>query len=257
MKRIFSLILAFTIMISLCGCGGSFGSVNLCDSIPIPDDGLIQERILEQIQKENAIAVFTGESNGLHYEWTIFGSDIAEPKEINLTVELSKGSDGSIQSCFAHSEPFGFSALLSIYLDESWDAQSATGYVDEQAVASVSLTGSKTTILNMTLDGSHAELVIRPDVLPVEETTVPEPEETTEPTESKDNYLSDVTDSGSQVYTDGKDKYLTDPIPEGKPKPVEPEDQDVDKGQTYTCTFSIECSTILNNLDQINVKLFF
>ena len=251
MKNILSLFLAFTILISLSGCGGSFGSVNLSDSIPIPDDGLIQERILEQSQKENAITVFTGESNGLRYEWTIFGSDIAEPKEINLTVELSKGADGSIQSRFAHSESFGFSALLSIYLDESWDAQSATAYQKDTAVASVSLTGSKATILNLTTDGTLDEVVIRPDELPEEETTPPESEAATEPPK-QDDYLSDVTDSGSQVYTDGKDKYLTDPIPEGKPKPVEPEDQDVDKGKTYTCTFSIECSTILNNLDQLD-----
>jgi len=46
----------------------------------------------------------------------------------------------------------------------------------------------------------------------------------------------------------GKDKYQTDPVPEGKPLPVEPENQEVNKGQAYTCTFSIECSTILNNL---------
>ena len=66
-----------------------------------------------------------------------------------------------------------------------------------------------------------------------------------------DDYLSKPEDTDDTVYTDGKDKYLTDPIPEGKPKPVEPEDQEVDKGKTYTCTFSIECSTILNNLDQL------
>lgn len=46
----------------------------------------------------------------------------------------------------------------------------------------------------------------------------------------------------------GKDKYLTDPVPEGKPIPVEP--QDVTIGTTaYTCTLSINCSTILDNLD--------
>ena len=46
----------------------------------------------------------------------------------------------------------------------------------------------------------------------------------------------------------GKDKYLTDPVPEGKPLPVEP--QDVTIGSTaYTCTISISCSTILNNMD--------
>ena len=46
----------------------------------------------------------------------------------------------------------------------------------------------------------------------------------------------------------GKDKYLTDPVPEGKPLPVEP--QDVTIGPTAdTCTLSINCSTILDNLD--------
>ena len=46
----------------------------------------------------------------------------------------------------------------------------------------------------------------------------------------------------------GKDKYLTDPVPEGKPVPVEP--QDVTIGSTsYTCTLSISCSSILNNMD--------
>ena len=256
MKKILSLFLAFTIMLSLCACQGNFGSVNLNEAIEIPENGIIKESIITKIQAENAIGVFTGESNGLRYEWTIFGSDITEPKEINLAVSITKTVNGDSKVTLSTSEPFGFSALLSVYLDDGWDAQSATGYVDEKAVASVSLTGSKTTILNMTLDGSLGSLVIRPDELPEEETTVPETEETTEPTtqptSGNDDYLSKPEDTDDTVYTDGKDKYLTDPIPEGKPKPVEPEDQEVDKGKTYTCTFSIECSTILNNLSMLD-----
>ena len=46
----------------------------------------------------------------------------------------------------------------------------------------------------------------------------------------------------------GKDKYLTDPVPEGKPAPVEPEDAEVSDAE-YTCTLSISCATILDNLD--------
>ena len=256
MKKIMSLLLAFTITISLCACQGNFGSVNLNETIEIPENGVIKESIIKKIQSENAIGVFTGESGGLRYEWTIFGSDITEPKEINLAVSITKTVNGDPKVTLSQAEPFGFAALLSVYLDEEWDAQSATGYTDEKAVASVSLTGSKTTILNMTMDGSISTLVIRPDELPEEETTVPSTEEatepTTQPTEGNDDYLSKPEDSDDTVYTDGKDKYLTDPIPEGKPKPVEPEDQDVDKGKTYTCTFSIECSTILNNLDQLD-----
>lgn len=255
MKKILSLLLAFTIMILLCACQGNFGSVNLNEVIEIPENGIIKESIIKKIQAENAIGVFTGESNGLRYEWTIFGSDITEPKEINLAVSITKTVNSAPKVTLSTSEPFGFSALLSVYLDDAWDAQSATGYVDEKAVASVSLTGSKTTILNMTMDGSLGSLVIRPDELPEEETNTPETEETTEPTTQpttgNDAYLSKPEESDDTVYTDGKDKYLTDPIPEGKPKPVEPEDQEVDKGKTYTCTFSIECSTILNNLDQL------
>ena len=243
-------------MLSLCACQGNFGKVNLQNAIEIPEDGTIKESIVSQIKNENAIGIFTGQSNGLGYEWTIFGSDIVEAKEINLAVNLTRTSDGDPKVELSQAEPFGFSVLLSVYLDEAWDAQSATGYVEDQAVASVSLTGSKTTILNLALDGSVGTLVIRPDALPEEETAPPTTESPNknpaQSAENKDDYLSDVKDGNDKVYTDGKDKYLTDPVPEGKPKPVEPENQDVNKGATYTCTFSIECSTILNNLDQLD-----
>ena len=45
----------------------------------------------------------------------------------------------------------------------------------------------------------------------------------------------------------GKDRFLTDPVPEGKPLPVEP--QDVTIGSTaYSCTISISCASILDNM---------
>ena len=46
----------------------------------------------------------------------------------------------------------------------------------------------------------------------------------------------------------GKDKYQTDPVPEGKPIPVEPEDVEIGDVE-YTCTLSISCATILDNMD--------
>lgn len=253
MKRLLSLILAFTITLSLCACQGNFGSVNLNEAVEIPEDGIIKENILKQIKNENAIGVFAGESNGLRYEWTIFGSDIGEPKEINLGVQLHKTEGGNVRVVLRQGSAFDFSALLSIYMDEQWNAQSATAYAGNQAFASVSVTGSKATILNLTLDGSADDLEIRPDVLP-EDTTASagEATEATRPATGNDDYLSKPEDSDDTVYTDGKDKYLTDPIPEGKPQPVEPEDQEVDTETTYTCTFSIECSTILNNLDMLD-----
>ena len=49
----------------------------------------------------------------------------------------------------------------------------------------------------------------------------------------------------------GKDKYLTDPVPEGKPLPVEPQDVEF-SDVTHTCTLSVRCDTILDNMDWLD-----
>jgi len=249
-KKIISLLLAFIIPASLCACEGNWDSVNLKDPVSIPENGVIKKNIIEQVKNENAIGIFTGSSGAYKYEWTVFGSDVTEPKEINLSVQVTETDDGNIQVSLPKASAFGFTALLSVYLNDQWNAQSATAYVGDQAITSVSVTGSKTTILNLTLDGSVSSFEIRPDAL-MEEAYTPA-EETTAPTVQQDDYLSRPQNSDGQTYTGGKDKYLTAPVPEGKPKPVEPEDTEVNKEKTYTCTFSIECSTILNNLDMLD-----
>lgn len=58
--------------------------------------------------------------------------------------------------------------------------------------------------------------------------------------------------SSKSASSGGKDKYLTDPTPAGKPKPVEPQDTTIDKKKIYYCTFSIDCKTILDNKDKLN-----
>ena len=263
MKKLMTLLFTAVLMLSLCACGGNYGQVDLQDALPIPEDGLVEDKVISQIKSENAIGVFAGTSGEFSYEWTIFGSDIAEAQEINLQADIRKNGAGEIEIALAQEESFGFSALLSVYLNDVWDAQSATAYDGENAVASVSLTGSKSTILNLTTDGTLGTVTVRPDVveenLPTTEEVVEKDEEKKEDSkpakENKvDDYLSAVTESDNRVYSDGtateKDQYLTDPVPEGKPLPVEPENQE--KGKAITATFSIECSTILNNLSQLD-----
>ena len=50
--------------------------------------------------------------------------------------------------------------------------------------------------------------------------------------------------------TGDKDQYMTDPVPEGRPAPVEPQDVVRDDDAELACTFSISCATILNNWDK-------
>lgn len=47
-----------------------------------------------------------------------------------------------------------------------------------------------------------------------------------------------------------QDRYKTDPVPEGKPQPVEPQNVQV-TDTAYTCTLSISCDTILDNMDLV------
>lgn len=70
--------------------------------------------------------------------------------------------------------------------------------------------------------------------------------ETSSGTSSKNNT------SGSSTAQSGKDAYQTDPVPEGKPEPVELEDAEKDETKQYTCTISIRCDTILSHMDQFD-----
>lgn len=62
---------------------------------------------------------------------------------------------------------------------------------------------------------------------------------------------SNTQSSVSNSSTDSKDKYNTDPVPADKPQPVEPQDQEIEDNK-LTCTISISCATILDNLDKFN-----
>lgn len=306
MKRIFNIILAMALLLALTACGGNFVQVDLKEPIAISEEGVIEKSILDKVKADNAIATFTGVSNNIKYEWTIFGSDITETRDINLALDLEKTERG-ITIVFRETENLGFPALLSIHLNEKWTADSATAYDGDTAIYSVSITGSKTSILNMSVSTMIEKCTVLPDdsmyaegiptekqevvsgEVPPNEMVQTDKQDSTE-TNKKDIYLSAVRDEDDRVYTeysqnttqsstgatqkdqylsgvkkednriysDGnatdQDKYKTDPVPEGKPLPVEPENQEINSQKTYTCTFSIECSTILNNLKDLDAN---
>lgn len=79
----------------------------------------------------------------------------------------------------------------------------------------------------------------------------PENPDKPEENEGKKETKEDKQTSEPQQEIDpetGKDKYNTDPVPEGKPIPVEPEDQKK-TAKTCYCTFSISCASILDNME--------
>lgn len=82
-----------------------------------------------------------------------------------------------------------------------------------------------------------------------------------EPRHGADGSPGQARDAGYPGYPDepdtpdtsepsGQDQYHTDPVPQGKPQPVEPEETKPDTSQQATCTISISCATILDNMDK-------
>jgi len=85
----------------------------------------------------------------------------------------------------------------------------------------------------------------------------PESDREIEPNDEPDNEPEkesegDANTSGMEIDPEtGKDQYQTDPVPEGKPDPVEPQDTTVTE-TVWTCTISISCATILDNWDDLD-----
>lgn len=70
--------------------------------------------------------------------------------------------------------------------------------------------------------------------------------------EEYQKYLNEANTRKADQHAQ-KDKFGTDPVPEGMPQPVEWQDAAIDKSAARTCTLYIECSTILNNMDRFNM----
>ena len=269
MKRIFSLVLVIILLLLIAACKGNLTPVDLKEPITIPQNGIISKKTFDEIKNENSVAVFKGENSNFKYEWTVFGKDITQTRDINLSVAFSKTQKG-IEVSLHETKDFGFPTVLSIYTNDKWTADTATAYSGNKAVYSVSLTGTDTTILNVPIDKIYPVFKILPDEIMSEENDTSSNVTTSDNTQtnnsSRGNDTSSATSnkpsSSSNSATTGKpsqssvssekDRYQTDPVPDGKPKPVEPENNETDTTKTYTCIFSIECTAILNNLENLN-----
>lgn len=151
----------------------------------------------------------------------------------------------------------GVAAVLALAFWYGGNAPSLRGWDMEpppsSAVAMATPAPSKPPLESLPSTPSAAPLptpVGMPSPTPVTPTSTPAEPPSPTPVES---VPPSVPPSPAPVSSDGKDKYLTDPVPVGKPLPVEP--QDVVIGDTaYTCTLSVRCDTINDNLDWLDVE---
>ena len=90
MKKILCILLSLLLLVAVTGCGSNYAQINLKEPIEIPENGIIEKELLDRIKSQNEIAAFTGTSGDLSYEWTVFGSDLDQTKDINFNVKSAE-----------------------------------------------------------------------------------------------------------------------------------------------------------------------
>ncbi len=89
---------------------------------------------------------------------------------------------------------------------------------------------------------------------PAEPSPTPEPTPSSEPSPTPSPEPAPLPSPEAVMIIDpetGKDQYNTDPVPEGRPAPVEPEDVTI-SDTAYTCTLTVRCDTLLDNLEYLD-----
>ena len=234
-NRKIALILCVVLICSLlAGCMKNSEAVNFAGDIELGEDGIVTKTVLEGLRDAGDIASFCGKTGQYEYKWTVAGADIKTPADVCMAVSIAAGDGEELTVTLKGGKSFGFEPTIAVTLPEKWSAQSVSVYDENgKRLGDVSVTGSKTTVLGFKITDGVFKYILRADE------TEPAPAESAAPG------ISD----GSRTE---QDKYGTDPVPAGKPEPVEPESKPVDTQKQLRCTISIDCATILNNLNSLD-----
>ncbi|CEN78189.1 DUF4430 domain-containing protein [Paraclostridium sordellii] len=278
-KFILIAVITFILSAFIAGCNNE----ELSRTSDIPQNGIIKASVFKELKKSQDMALFNGESGKFKYQWMFLGSDIEKPEDLNLLIEfndknidkIKKETKSDVVKGFKYKENKAINSkpALSITLDENCNITSADIYKYNGADGSITkLSGatvqnSEDTTVNFSVLDRDGEFYIvgsdpkqeaidkdNKDSNKKEKTENRKTDKSNNVDKSKEQQKEESlsvkeqlginTDSG-KPNTNGKDKYLTDKIPEGKPKPVEPENIQVDKSKKKYATLSVRCDTLL------------
>ena len=234
----------------------------------IPDDGIITAAQMDTISGEDGQFQFSGkdQDKGITYVWTYEGKRIKNPVDQNLKVEFSDAKIEEVKKAGGNA-PYGLAitlqkmnlaapAALCLTLNEKWDADNAVlcKYVDGEArkvcdvvVGSVSGIGDKalTNLAFNVLEVGDTYYILAGKSKEDNEENKGAEEKT------KNNGNNDQQSHEVDNSPTGNNQNDSEQAAETQSGQSSGENQN-DQGSSHTCTISIECSTILNNWDDLN-----
>ncbi|MCI6043014.1 DUF4430 domain-containing protein [bacterium] len=237
----------------------------------IPEDGIITEEEMKTIAGKEGEFKFCGEGDEFSYVWIYNGRMIKNPQEQNLKVTLEdektetvkKAANNASVGMGIHLETMHMAApaTLEITLEEKWDAdtvicckyQNKKVYKMTDAEIADAVNGEKTVTrlrFQVTETGDTYYLVGGKSQEALEKQD--QDKNIADDSDDKTN-TSEKTDEADSD-TDETSSGQTSESTSGSEKQEESQDSSGEVSQennVHTCTISIECSTILNNWDNL------
>ncbi len=259
---LFTVVFVMTLCMVACQTKKQDKQTEIADVVQIPENGVITKAQFEAFAGTDRIITFEGSSDGIVYHWKCSGNKIKNPQDMNLGIEfvtdtvlLDQIKSISGNAAYALGMKFKGTELitvpdLTIYLPEHWDADKAVLCKEKDGIA-----------------WKMSDVIIIDD----DESTSANTTLSTEITEFGDTYFivagSSVSkqeqelEQGQEVTVQSGNKKDAEPkgdnVPDVKEQPAEQNTEQIsgkaesDEHKKLKCTISINCSTILKNMDNL------
>lgn len=281
-KIVIPLLIVMVLVMGVLTAKSILSNSNVSRVNDIPKNGVVSSSVFKKLMSSKDMIIFNGDSGDIKYQWLFLGDDIEKATDINLLMnfdnskieDIKKSTESEFIQGFQFNETNKIESNpnISIELPIKWDCSGADIYKFDEStnlykvISGATVENSEKTTITFTLLDNKGEFYIVGNGSAID--TNEEEDKTKDEVVNSDNdedtkkYLTDgiaSSDNKSKdkyadtagdraqigIGSEYKDKYLTDPTPEGKPGPVEWQDTVIDKTKIKKATLSIRCDTLL------------
>ena len=280
-KQLFTLLMV-TVLLFAAGCGNSNepAAEPLNDTNQIPADGIITKEQLSTVAGEDKEIKFTETlDTGITYTWTINAKLIKNPQDQNLKATIETDVIDSVKAKAADAvnavgikmagKGLVAASNLTVTIPELWQAAEASLVKEEEGTFTeicpvvIAVNDAEgTTTLSMDLTTMEEQCYVvgigLAEVAGDSSTTTAEPEATTEEAEKDTTEKEDkTTEKKAETTTSKKEETTTAKKEETTTAKKEEtttakQEETTEAPKQLTCTISINCSTILDNMDKLD-----
>ena len=233
----------------------------------IPSDGVISKARMETIAGQDMTVHFNGQTdNGITYQWGYEGKQIQNPTEQKLLVEVTSDGLDDIKKEAANApyalavtlQPMQLAAAptLTLTLNEQWDADRVLYCCEDDGlkklsdvtVSTADTTDGTVTVLSFTVPKvGDTFYLVGGSTTGTEDTGEAE-------SSSSDEASGNNTSSGKTSTKDSSSKTASSSDKNTSSDKASSDKTTETTEKALTCTISIDCKTILDNLDDLRAS---